>query len=51
MSAGFRPVVLADCVGDRAAGPHEASLFDMGQKYADVLSWAEVQPMLAREGE
>jgi maleamate amidohydrolase len=30
-------VVARDCVGDRALGPHEANLFDMGQKYADVL--------------
>jgi maleamate amidohydrolase len=37
MSHGFRPVVLSDCVGDRALGPHEANLFDMGQKYADVV--------------
>ena len=33
----FRPVVARDCVGDRALGPHEANLFDMAQKYADVL--------------
>lgn len=38
MSAGFRPVVLADCVGDRAIGPHEANLFDMQQKYAAVMA-------------
>jgi len=38
MCWGFRPVVVQDCVGDRAIGPHEASLFDMRQKYADVLS-------------
>ena len=36
MSWGFRPLVVSDCVGDRAIGPHEASLFDMGQKYATV---------------
>jgi maleamate amidohydrolase len=48
MSAGFRPIVLADCVGDRAAGPHEANLFDMGQKYADVISWAETLAALPR---
>jgi maleamate amidohydrolase len=48
MSAGFRPVVLADCVGDRAAGPHEANLFDMGQKYADVVSWADALAALPR---
>jgi maleamate amidohydrolase len=41
MSHGFRPVVLSDCVGDRALAPHEANLFDMGQKYADVRSFAD----------
>jgi maleamate amidohydrolase len=48
MSAGFRSIVLSDCVGDRAAGPHEANLFDMGQKYADVASWAETLAALPR---
>ena len=38
MCWGFRPVVIEDCVGDRAIGPHDASLFDMRQKYADVMS-------------
>jgi maleamate amidohydrolase len=33
----FRPIVAHDCVGDRAMAPHEANLFDMQQKYADVL--------------
>lgn len=33
----FRTVVLTDCVGDRAIAPHEANLFDMGQKYADLM--------------
>jgi maleamate amidohydrolase len=37
MSHNFRTVVIRDCVGDRALGPHEANLFDMAQKYADVL--------------
>lgn len=37
MQHGFRPVVLSDCVGDRALGPHEANLFDMAQKYAEVV--------------
>jgi maleamate amidohydrolase len=36
MCFGFQPVVIEDCVGDRAVGPHEANLFDMRQKYADV---------------
>lgn len=42
MSWGFRPVVLADCVGDRAIGPHNAALFDLQAKYADVRSWSDV---------
>jgi maleamate amidohydrolase len=33
----LRPMVVTDCVGDRAKAPHEASLFDMGQKYADLV--------------
>lgn len=37
MQAGFRPLVVADCCGDRALGPHEANLFDMAQKYAAVM--------------
>ena len=37
ISYNFRPSVVGDCVGDRALGPHEANLFDIGQKYADVL--------------
>jgi maleamate amidohydrolase len=38
MSLGFRPLVVCDCVGDRAIGPHEANLFDMEQKYATVAT-------------
>ncbi|PZP97798.1 MAG: N-carbamoylsarcosine amidase [Variovorax paradoxus] len=37
MSWGFRPLVVTDCVGDRALAPHEANLFDMGQKYAILM--------------
>jgi maleamate amidohydrolase len=37
LSWNYRTIVARDCVGDRAIGPHEANLFDMAQKYADVL--------------
>lgn len=47
MQYGFRPVVLSDCVGDRALGPHDANLFDMEQKYAAVMTSAA---LLARAG-
>ena len=46
MSHNFRTVVARDGVGDRALGPHEASLFDMEQKYADVLSCAEIEALV-----
>ena len=42
MSYNFRTIVASDCVGDRALGPHEANLFDMGQKYADLKTCDEV---------
>ncbi len=38
MQYGFRPLVVSDCVGVRAIGPHDANLFDMQQKYATVLT-------------
>lgn len=41
VSHNLRTVVLTDCVGDRAIGPHEANLFDMGQKYADLMTSEE----------
>lgn len=47
MSWGFRPVVVSDCVGDRAIGPHDASIFDMGQKYAAVMTRDEALKALA----
>ena len=42
ISHNFRPVVISDCVGDRAAGPHDASLFDLEQKYADLIEASDV---------
>ena len=46
VSHNFRPIVARDCVGDRAMGPHEANLFDMQQKYADVLERDEIIEVL-----
>ncbi len=37
MSHGFRTAVIADACGDRHAAPHDANLFDMNAKYADVV--------------
>jgi maleamate amidohydrolase len=44
---GLRPMVVEECVGDRAEEPHRANLFDMEQKYADIVSLTDV---LARLG-
>ena len=35
---GFVPLVVRDAVGDRHPSPHEASLFDLQAKYAEVVS-------------
>ena len=48
MSYNFRTIVVSDGVGDRAIGPHEANLFDMAQKYADLVSTADVIAHLDR---
>jgi maleamate amidohydrolase len=44
---GFVPVVVREAVGDRAAGPHEANLFDLQAKYAEVADLATVCRYLA----
>ena len=37
MSHDFRTIVARDCVGDRSLPAHDANLFDMEQKYADLM--------------
>ena len=48
MSHNYHTIVVTDCVGDRALGPHEANLFDMGQKYADLMTCADLIAKLDR---
>ncbi len=40
--SGFIPIVIREAVGDRHAAPHEANLFDLQAKYAEVRSKDEV---------
>jgi maleamate amidohydrolase len=47
MQHGFPALVPRECVGDRAAGPHEANLFDIQAKYADVVSAGDAIAYLA----
>ncbi len=35
---GWPAIVPRECVGDRAQAPHDANLFDINAKYADVVS-------------
>jgi nicotinamidase-related amidase len=44
---GFVPAVVGDAVGDRSAAAHRQSLFDLEQKYADVVTSAETVRYLA----
>jgi nicotinamidase-related amidase len=48
---GFHTIVVREAVGDRAAGPHEANLFDIDAKYADVVGLAEVLDYMRQFGD
>jgi nicotinamidase-related amidase len=39
---GYPTLVPRECVGDRAQAPHEANLFDIDAKYADVVPLDDV---------
>jgi len=47
---GFVPIVVREAVGDRDQGVHDANLFDLDAKYADVVSEAETLGYLAALG-
>jgi nicotinamidase-related amidase len=47
---GFVPLVVREAVGDRHPAPHEASLFDLQAKYAEVISLADAEAYLKRRG-
>lgn len=43
----YRMIVVEECVFDRHEAPHAINLFDMNQKYADVLPLAEILELMA----
>ena len=47
---GFIPFVVRDAVGDRDPRPHEANLFDLQAKYAEVVSEATILAHLQNLG-
>ena len=46
ISSGFVTLIAEEACGDRAAGPHEANLYDMSAKYADLVSTDEAMAYL-----
>ncbi len=46
VQSGFNVLVPADCCADRARAPHDANLYDMGQKYADVTDADDIAAWL-----
>ena len=46
MQHGFIPLVVREACADRHPGPHEANLFDLQAKYAEVISEAEALAVL-----
>ena len=48
--SGFLPFVVRDACGDRHQGPHEANLFDLQAKYAEVISEADAVSHLRQSG-
>jgi nicotinamidase-related amidase len=46
---GFRPFVVREACGDRHPGPHEANLFDLQAKYAEVITEARAIELIAAE--
>ncbi|AGI71033.1 isochorismatase family protein [Octadecabacter arcticus 238] len=41
VQSGFNVLVVADACADRAAPPHDAALYDIDQKYGDVITTAD----------
>lgn len=41
-SYGFRTIIAEECVGDQGLAPHRANLFDINNRYGDVLSNKEI---------
>ena len=56
VQSGFTVLVPRDCCADRAEAPHDANLYDIQQKYADVtdsddiLSWIKQLSTPSPEG-
>ncbi len=48
MQYGFVPMVVREACADRHPAPHEANLFDLQAKYAEVISEAEALALIGQ---
>jgi len=48
MQHGFTPFVVSDACGDRDQRPHDANLFDLQAKYAEVIGAEEALTLLRK---
>lgn len=46
LQSGFIPLVVKDACADRHPGPHEANLFDLQAKYAEVIDEASALALI-----
>lgn len=46
VQSGFNVLVAGDCCADRAQPPHDAALYDIGQKYGDVTNADDIEAWL-----
>jgi nicotinamidase-related amidase len=51
LQLGWPTLVPRECVGDRAQAPHDANLFDIQAKYADVVSLDDALAYIETVGE
>lgn len=47
LQSGFVPFVVREACGDRHAAPHEANLFDLQAKYAEVIDEARALALIS----
>jgi maleamate amidohydrolase len=47
-SYGFRTIIAEECVGDQGIEPHKANLFDISNRYGDILSNQKIIDHLMR---
>lgn len=48
-SYGFRTIIAEECVGDQGIEPHRANLFDINNRYGDILSNHQVISHFAKK--